>query len=77
MAFPSMNGRFLLLSAQTQTKEETVEPETSVDADEDDVVEDVAEGDGTTTTSITESGHNSLEQNTIQESFHCRKRSLP
>lgn len=61
MAFPSMNARFLFLSAQTQTKGETVETETSVDADEDDVVEDVAEGDGTTTTSsITESGRDSL-----------------
>jgi len=57
-----MNARFLFLSAQTQTKEETVETETSVDADEDDVVEDVAEGDGTTTrtSSITESGRGSL-----------------
>jgi len=61
-----MNGRFLFLSAQTQTKEEIVEPETSAAADEDDVVEDVAEGDGTT---FTESGRDSLERKIFQEVF--------
>lgn len=67
MAFPSMNGRFLFLLAQPQTKEEIVEPETSGDADEDDVVEDAAEVVGTTTTS--ESERDLLQQKTTTEVF--------